>query len=103
MNTEQYLEAINREPLPEMVKAAMSKDKKTVLYHYIPKHVLEASLRELYGGKHSWDMERDNFTQRGAWGKGVLTIIHPVDGTIVKYSGTASVAMDRRMQLTYPA
>lgn len=103
MTIDQYLEIINREPLPEMVKAAMSKDKKTVLYHYIPKHILEQNLRNLYGGKHSWDMERDTVSNRGAWGKGVLTIIHPVDGTIVRYSGTASVAMDRRMQLTYPA
>ena len=81
----------------------MSKDKKTVLYRYIPKYILERELRSIYGGKHSWDMERDTFTKNGAWGKGVLTIIHPVDGTVVKYSGTASVLMDRRMQLTYPA
>ncbi len=103
MTTSEYLARINQDPTPEMIKEAIGKDKKTVLYRYIPKHILERELRCLYGGKHSWDMERDNFSPRGAWGKGVLTIIHPVDGTVVKYSGTASVAMDKRMQLTYPA
>ncbi len=101
MTQEQYLVEIETEPTAEMIKEA--KDAGGVLlYRYIPKVVLERELRRVYGGRHSWDMERDTITSKGAWGKGVLTLIHPVDGTIVKYSGTASVAMDRKMQLVYP-
>lgn len=95
MTNLEYIQALNQEPIPEMVKEGDG-------YKYIPKSILQYELLKIYNGHTQWEMIRDIVGKGGLWGTGVLKVKHPVSGEWLSNTGTASLKHDKVMKLNYP-
>lgn len=98
---EEYLEIIGQEPLPEMVSEHYGEDG-LVEYYFIRKSILQRELARIYLGNVRWNMTRDNLTNNGIYGVGLLEVKHPVSGEWLHFSGVASLPHEKVMRLNYP-
>ena len=92
----EYLQQINQEPTPDMVKQGNG-------YKYIPKSILQEQLIRIYNGHYQWEMIRDTVSKNGIWGTGVLKIMHPISKEWLSYSGLAYIPHEKAMKLNYPS
>ncbi len=93
-----YLNAIDREPLPQMVRRTPEG------FLYIPISVLQPELLLLYQGFTRWEMLRDTVMRDGLWGVGKLHYRLPFgDNEWVFQTGTASIPISKKMRLSYPS
>ena len=102
MTSQEYIDYVSKEPLPEMIKEVRNK-KGELEYRYIPKSILQRELLKLYDGNTKWEMLRETIGAKGMFGTGNFHYKHPVSGEWLFVSGTASLPQDKKMWLGFPA
>lgn len=101
MTTQEYIDAISKEPTSEMIKEVRNK-KGELEYRYIPKSIIQQQLLEIYEGNDSFEMLRETVTKSGMFGTGVLKVKHPFSGEWITKTGTASLPHDKKLRLGFP-
>lgn len=93
---EAYEDAINSEPLEEMIKSNTDGSK------YIPISIIQKQLFAFFGHTH-WEMLRENVHKSGISGVGVLRFKPPFSDEWISVTGTAAISYKGGIRLDYPS
>jgi hypothetical protein len=91
-----FIQALNREPKEDEIR----KNEDGSLY--IPISIVQYQLDDLFCGHWSFQMTRETFGRKWARGSGVMEVIHPFTGHVIRRNGDAAIILTGNLRTDSP-